>query len=309
MLERLAGNKYLCFLDGFSGYFQIPIDRMDQEKTMFTCPFGAYAYRRMPFSLCNAPATFQRCMLAIFHDMIEESVKVFMENFSVFRSSFDHCLNNLDKMLQRYKDAHLILNWEKCHFMVKEGIALGHKVSEAGLEVDKAKIKIISKLPPLTNIKVIVDYVSKWAEAQALPTNDARVVITFLKKLFCRFGMPKALISDRDFCNKIMEKTMKRYGVNHRFSTSYHPQTSGQVGNTNRALKRILEKTVKDNPTIWSRKLDDALLVFRTTYKTPTGTTPYKLIYGKNCHLPFEIEHRAYWALKNCNPDLIAAGE
>ncbi|GKF94986.1 reverse transcriptase domain-containing protein [Tanacetum coccineum] len=110
-------------------------------------------------------------------------------------------------------------------------------------------------------ILVAVDYVSKWAEAQALPTNDARVVVTFLKKLFCRFGMPKALISDRGthFCNKIIERTMKRYGVNHRFSTSYHPQTSGQVENTNRALKRILKKTVKDNPTIWSRKLDDAL--------------------------------------------------
>ncbi|GKD09251.1 reverse transcriptase domain-containing protein [Tanacetum coccineum] len=516
---------------------------------------------------CNAPDTFQRCMLAIFHNMIEESVKVFMDNFSVFGDSFDKCLNNLDKMLQRCKDAHLVLNWEKCHFMVKEGIVLGHKVSGAGLEVDKAKIDVISKLPPPTNIKVgavlgqkdgknfhpiyfasktlnpaqqkyivtkkelmdvvfafdkfrsylilpktivhtdhsalkhlfkkqdakprlirwipllqefdieikdrkgtknvaadhlsriekdessddsevddnfpgetlmkintknepwfadfanylvadiipkgmtyqqknkfffdlkhyfweepylfkvcsdrmirrysgfywptiikeahtlvqfceacqktgniskrdemplnniqvceffdiwgidfmgpfskshkfeyiliAIDYVSKWAKARALPTNDARVVVTFLKKLFCRFGMPKALISDRGtyLCNKIMEKTMKRYGVNHHFSTSYHPQTSGQVENTNRALKRILEKTVKDNPAIWSRKLDDALWAFRTAYKTPTGTTPYKLIYGKNCHLPFEIEHRAYWALKNCNPDLITAGE
>ncbi|GJY22583.1 reverse transcriptase domain-containing protein [Tanacetum coccineum] len=144
-------------------------------------------------------------------------------------------------------------------------------------------------------ILVDVDYVSKWAEAQALPTSDARVVITFLKKLFCRFRMPKALISDQGtyFCNKMMEKTMKRYGVSHRFSTSYHPQTSGQVENTNRALKRILEKTVKDNLAIWSRKLDDALRAFRTAYKTPNGTTPYKLIYGKNCHLPFEIEHRA----------------
>ncbi|GKA08601.1 reverse transcriptase domain-containing protein [Tanacetum coccineum] len=102
---------------------------------------------------------------------------------------------------------------------------------------------------------------------------------------------------------------MKRYEVNHRSSTSYHPQTSGQVENTNRALKIILEKTGKDNPAIWSRKLDDALWAFRTAYKTPTETTPYKLTYGKNCHLPFEIEHRAYWALKNCNLDLIAAGE
>ncbi|GKD04203.1 reverse transcriptase domain-containing protein [Tanacetum coccineum] len=206
----------------------------------------------MPFSLCNAPATFQRYMLAIFHDMIEESVKVFMDYFSFFGSTFDHCLNNLDKMLQLCKDAHLVLNWEKCHFMVKEGIVLGHKVSEAGLKVDKAKIDVISKFPPPTNIKVVVDYVSKWAEAQALPTNDSTVVVTFLKKLFCRFGMPKALISDKGthFCNKIMEKTMKRYGVNHRFSTSYHPQTSGKVENINRALKRILEKTVKDNPAI-----------------------------------------------------------
>ncbi|GJY23000.1 reverse transcriptase domain-containing protein [Tanacetum coccineum] len=106
---------------------------------MFTCPFGTYAYRRMPFGSCNALATFKRCMLAIFHDMIEESIKVFMDDFSVFRSSFDHCLNNLNKMLQRCKDAHLVLNWEKCHFMVEEGIVLRHTVSEAGLKVDKAK--------------------------------------------------------------------------------------------------------------------------------------------------------------------------
>ncbi|GJX18985.1 reverse transcriptase domain-containing protein [Tanacetum coccineum] len=148
MLERLAGNKYFCFLDGFSGYFQIPIDPNDQEKTTFTCPFGTYAYRRMPFGLCNAPATFQRCMLAIFHDMIEESVEVFMEDFSVFRNSFDTCLNNLDKMLQHCKDAHLVRNWEKFQFMVKEGIVLGHKVSSAGLEVEKAKIDLLEKDTP-----------------------------------------------------------------------------------------------------------------------------------------------------------------
>ncbi|GJU80946.1 reverse transcriptase domain-containing protein [Tanacetum coccineum] len=153
MLERLAGNKYFCFLDGFSGYFQIPIDPMDQEKITFTCPFGTYAYRQILFRLCDAPATFQRCMLAIFHDMIEESVEVFMDDFSVFGNSFDKCLNNLDKMLQRCKDAHLILNWEKYHFMVKEGIVLGHKVSNAGLEVDKPTIDVILKHPPPTNIK------------------------------------------------------------------------------------------------------------------------------------------------------------
>ncbi|GKC02848.1 reverse transcriptase domain-containing protein, partial [Tanacetum coccineum] len=153
MLEGHAGNKYLCFLDVFSRYFQIPIDPNDQEKTTFTCPFRTYAYRRMPSGLCNVPATFQRCMLAIFHDMIEESVEVFMDDFSVFGKSFDTCFNNLDKMLQHCKDAHLVLNWEKCHSMVKEGIMLGHKVSSTGLEFDKAKIDVISKLPPPTNIK------------------------------------------------------------------------------------------------------------------------------------------------------------
>ncbi|GJT77876.1 reverse transcriptase domain-containing protein [Tanacetum coccineum] len=148
-------------------------------------------------------------------------------------------------------------------------------------------------------------------KAEALPTNDTRVVINFLKKLFSRFGIPKALISDRGthFCNRQMEKVLKRYGVHHRFATSYHPQTSGQVENTNRALKRILKKPVKDNPSVWSRKLDDALSTFYTTYKTPIGTTPYRLLYGKTCHLPFEIKHRAYWALRSCNPDLKLAGE
>ncbi|GJR92664.1 reverse transcriptase domain-containing protein [Tanacetum coccineum] len=159
-------------------------------------------------------------------------------------------------------------------------------------------------------ILVAVDHVSKWAGAQALPTNDGRVVITFLKKLFCHFRMPKALISNQGthFCNKIMEKTMKRYGVSHCFSTSYHPQTSGQVENTKLSPQRILKDCLK-TILIFVKKTDVALWAFLTAYKTPTGTTPYKIVYGKNYHLSFEIEHRAYWALKNCNPDLIVAGE
>ncbi|GJZ32333.1 reverse transcriptase domain-containing protein [Tanacetum coccineum] len=125
MLERLAGNQYYCFLDGFSGYFQIPIDPKDQEKTTFTCPYGTFAYRRMPFGLCNAPGTFQRCMMAIFHDMIEKTMEVFMDDFSVFGDSFSTCLSHLEKMLKRCEDTNLALNWEKSHFMVKEGIVLG----------------------------------------------------------------------------------------------------------------------------------------------------------------------------------------
>nr|GFB88983.1 reverse transcriptase domain-containing protein [Tanacetum cinerariifolium] len=128
MLERLAGNEYYCFLDGFSGYFQIPIDPKDQEKTTFTCPYGTFAYKRMLFGLCNAPVTFQRCMMAIFHDMIEKTMEVFMDDFSVFGNSFSTCLTNLENMLKRCEDTKLALNWEKSHFMVKEGIEFDFKV-------------------------------------------------------------------------------------------------------------------------------------------------------------------------------------
>nr|GEV95967.1 reverse transcriptase domain-containing protein [Tanacetum cinerariifolium] len=145
MLERLAGNEYYCFLDGFSGYVQIPIDLKDQEKTTFTYPYGAFTYRHMPFALCNAPDTFQRCMMAIFHDMIEKTMKVFMEDFSVFGNSFQTCLSHLEKMLKWCEDTNLCLNWEKSHFMVKEGIVLGHKISKNGIEVDKAKVNKDSK--------------------------------------------------------------------------------------------------------------------------------------------------------------------
>ncbi|GJZ13598.1 reverse transcriptase domain-containing protein, partial [Tanacetum coccineum] len=153
MLERLAGNQFYCFLDGFSGYFQIPIDPKDQEKTTFTCPYGTFAYRRMPFGLCNAPGTFQRCMMAIFHDMIEKTMEVFMDDFSVFGDSFSTCLSHLDKMLKRCEDTNLVLNWEKSHFMVKEGIVLGHKISKSGIEVDRAKVDVIAKLPHPTTVK------------------------------------------------------------------------------------------------------------------------------------------------------------
>ncbi|GJR55056.1 reverse transcriptase domain-containing protein [Tanacetum coccineum] len=158
MLERLAGNEYYCFLDGFSGYFQIPIDPKDQEKTTFTCPYGTFAYRRMPFGLCNAPGTFQRCMMAIFHDMIEKTMEVFMDDFLVFGNSFENCLSRLDKMLKRCEDTNLCLNWEKSHFMVKEGIVLGHKISKNGIEVDKAKVDVIAKLPHPTTVKGVQSF-------------------------------------------------------------------------------------------------------------------------------------------------------
>ncbi|GJV87687.1 reverse transcriptase domain-containing protein [Tanacetum coccineum] len=573
MLERLAGNEYYCFLDGFSGYFQIPIDPNDQEKTTFTCPYGTFAYRRMPFGLCNAPGTFQRCMMAIFHDMIEKTMEVFMDDFSVFGSSFSTCLTHLEKMLKRCEDTNLALNWEKSHFMVKEGIVLGHKISKSGIEVDRAKIDVIAKLPHPTTVKGVrsflghagfyrrfiqnfskiarpmthlleketpfyfskecieafntlkknlteapiliapdwnepfelmcdasdfalgavlgqrhekhfrpIHYASKTmneAESRYTTTEkemlavylfakkdskarllrwvlllqefDFDVVDTkgaenlaadhlsrlenpheneldpkeinekfpletlssidastpwfadfanyhagnfmikgmssqqkrkifkdvkhyfwddpFLfkicadqvirhcisgqeafdilkachngptgghyganytaKKIFDsgfywptiykdahnkdahEFGAPRAIISDRGthFCNDQFAKVMLKYGVTHRLSTAYHPQTSGQVKVSNRGLKRILERSIGENRTFWSDKLDDALWAFRTAYKTPIGCTPYKLVYGKACHLPIELEHKAYWALKDTNFDLKTAGD
>src|SRR5512146_3394456 len=145
MLERLCKHTHYCFLDGYSGFSQIPVLARDQSKTTFTCPFVTFAYIRMPFGLCNAPATFQRCMMAIFSDFCEKICEVFMDNFSVYGSSFDDCLSNLDRVLQRREDTSLVLNWEKCPFMVNEGIVLGHKIFERVLKLIKLKLMLLKK--------------------------------------------------------------------------------------------------------------------------------------------------------------------
>nr|GEV97166.1 DNA-directed DNA polymerase [Tanacetum cinerariifolium] len=414
MLERLAGNEFYSFLDGFSGYFQIPIDPQDRDKTTFTYPYGTFAYRRMPFGLCNAPGTFQRCMIAIFHDMIEKTMEVFMDDFSVFGDSFSSCLTNLDKMLKRCEETNLVLNWEKCHFMYREGIVLGHIILKSEIEVDRAKVDVIAKLPHSTTVKGVRSFLGHAANFHAEnfikkgltsqqrkkffkdvkhyfwdkpylfqicadqiirrcvhgqeafdilkachegPTRGHHGANLTAKKVFdagffwptcdtCqrqgkisqRDEMPqnaiqvceifdvwgidfmgpfpsskgnKAIISDRGthFRNDQFTRVMIKYGVTHRLSTAYHPQTSGQVEVSNHGLKRILKRTVGENRASWLDKLDDALWAFRTAFKTSIGCTPYKLVYGKSCHLLIELEHRAYWALKHVNFDLKTAGK
>nr|GEW38125.1 reverse transcriptase domain-containing protein [Tanacetum cinerariifolium] len=322
------------------------------ENTTFTCPYGTFAYRRMPFGLCNAPSTFQRYMMAIFHDMIEKTIEVFMDDFFVFGNSFQSCLSHLERMLKRCEDTNLCLNWEKSHFMVKERIVLGHKISKQEIKVDKEKVDVITKLPHPTTVNECVEafktlktkltkapiliapdwdtpfelmchasdfaigvvigqhqdkhfrlihYASKtMIEAESNYTTTEKEMLAVV-----------AIISDRGthLCNDQFKKVMQKYGVTHRLATPYHPQTSGQMEVFNRGLKRILERAVGENRASWSDKLDDALWAFSTAYKTPIRCTLYKLVYGKACHLPVELEHKAYWALKHANFDLMIASD
>nr|XP_033509551.1 uncharacterized protein LOC117274394 [Nicotiana tomentosiformis] len=149
----MVGHGCYCFLDGYSGYNKIPIASEDVEKTVFTCPSGIFAYRRMSFGLCNAPATFQRWIMSIFSDLNGKCQEVFMDNFTLFGDDFEDCLKNLELVLEHCEATHLVLNWEKCHFMVKEGIVLGHKVTAQGIKVDRDKVDVIARLSPPTSMK------------------------------------------------------------------------------------------------------------------------------------------------------------
>nr|GEU36755.1 reverse transcriptase domain-containing protein [Tanacetum cinerariifolium] len=494
-VPKKGGNEYYCFLDGFSRYFQIPIDPKDQEKTTFTCPYGTFAYKRMPSGLCNAPGTFQRCMMEKSHFMVKEGIVLgheilkkgievnkakikvisklphpttvkgirsflrhagfyrrFIKDFLKISRPVTHllektspfifsnkCIHAFRTLKEKLIEASILIapNWDQPFELMYDasdyavGVVLGQRVEKhfrpihyASKTMNQAETnyttikkemlavvyafenfrsylimnkriefdfkvidtkgaenydadhlsrlenpyenvfdpKEINETFPLESLNkvahqdpctlwfadfanyhtrkfiikdqivhrcvagqeaidilrachsrptgghyganytakkffdsgidfmgtfpsskgnkyilIAVDYLSKWVEAKALPTNDVRVVVKFLKSLFSRFRTPKAIISDKEV--------------------------------TNHGLKRILERKAGENRALWSNKLEDALWAFRTAFKTPIGCTPYRLVYGKSCHLPLELDHKAFWALKHANFDLKTASD
>ncbi|GJW39808.1 reverse transcriptase domain-containing protein [Tanacetum coccineum] len=242
----------------------ILIDPLDQEKTTFTCPYGTFAYRRMPFGLCNAPGTFQRCMVAIFHDMIEKTMEVFMDDFSVYGDSFSSCLSHLDKMLQSCERHNLDANWEKCHFMVKEGIVLGHKISKSGIEVDKAKVDVIAKLPH-----------PHYREGSILVAPDWDIPL----KIMCDASDFAVGASPRATISRIVKTLM--LAVSTRVS---HPQL--HFGNPERiSKKRTKNEAKKTKPdTEWKSvektQSNPSPIEFRVDLvpgATPVAKSPYRL--------------------------------
>ena len=217
-----------------------------------------------------------------------------------------------------FKDAHqFVSTCDKCQRMgniSKKDEPPMHPILEVEL-FDLWGIDFMGPFPASYNnlyILLAIDYVSKWVEAIPTRTNDAKVVAQFLRShIFSRFGTPRALITDNGthFCNKVIDKVLQKYGVRHRTSLAYHPQSNGQAEVSNREIKSILEKTVNNSRKDWSKKIEDALWAYRTVFKTPLGLSPFIIVYGKACHLPVELEHRAYWATRQLNMDSTLAGK
>ncbi|RDX89338.1 Retrovirus-related Pol polyprotein from transposon 17.6, partial [Mucuna pruriens] len=183
VLEKLAGKSNYCFLDRFSGYMKIHIAPEDQYKTTFTCPFSTFVYKLMPFGLCNAPSTFQCCMTSIFSNLLQDCMEVFMDDFTVYAMSFDACLENLSKVLTRCMDTNLVLNFEKCHFMVTKGIVLGNLVFSRGIKVDISKIDIITSLPNLASMQKFLSFLGHAGFYKRFFKNFSKIALPLSKLL------------------------------------------------------------------------------------------------------------------------------
>ncbi|RDX70068.1 Retrovirus-related Pol polyprotein from transposon 17.6, partial [Mucuna pruriens] len=183
LLEKLSRKSHYYFLDGFSRYMQIHISPEDQHKTTFTYPFGTFVYTRMPFGLCNAPSTFQHCMTSIFSDLLQDCMKVFIDDFTVYADSFNVCLENLSKVLTRCIDTNLVLNFGKCHFMVTKGIVLGHLVSNRGIKVDKSKIDIITSLPSPASMLEVCSFFGHVGFYRRFIKNFSKIALPLSKLL------------------------------------------------------------------------------------------------------------------------------